>query len=140
VDQATRARESYKRLQSTIRSISGKQKLDTWHGTIVPSLPGIFQDVIGDNYSASMVRKGSSEQYCRAVIQIQIPKLPSAIIQNEIRSQILSLLDANLARYNTTVEFSAGSLKLLAEDGLEIDFDSSEPLTQSALGCRSKQH
>jgi hypothetical protein len=108
-----------------VRSKEDLPLLDTWHGTIVPSLPGILQDVIGDNYSASMVRKGSSEQYCRAVIQIQMPKMPSAVVQNEIRSQILSLFDANLARYNTTVEFSAGSLKLLAEDGLEIDFDSS---------------
>ena len=57
--------------------------------------------------------------------------MPLEVVQNEIRSQILSLLDANLARYNTTVEFSAGSLKLLAEDGLEIDFDGSDAVSST---------
>lgn len=100
----------------TLRGIEDSDLINTWHEIVVPALPGILENAVGDNYSASLVRKGLSEHSCQAVIQIQIPKMPSQAVCKEIRSQILRYIDEKFSRYRTDVEFSAGSLTLLAGD------------------------
>ncbi|MCJ1405857.1 hypothetical protein MMC11_009087 [Xylographa trunciseda] len=84
-----------------------------WMECILPSLPGILGPRVGKNYSANLVRIGSSEHSSRACIRIQSPLSQSSYVQQEIRDDIRALC-AKAGVPPIRVSFSTGSLTLLA--------------------------
>ena len=86
--------------------------LGLW-GKILPSLPEILS-LIGNDYSASLIFEGTSEESASAVIRIESPQVPS----ETTRDCILQLLDksygVDLAVSGIEVRFSSRSVELLA--------------------------
>lgn len=93
--------------------------VDIWNSTIRSALPGILKPTIGENYTAGLLRKGSSEQDCVAVIQINVPNMPSRAVSEKIRSQIINLISEISSQARVKVEITTGSLTLLA--GYDIE-------------------
>ncbi|MCJ1384205.1 hypothetical protein MMC17_007321 [Xylographa soralifera] len=87
--------------------------ISAWMEFMLPSLPAILGPRVGKNYSASLVRIGSSELSTRPCIRIQCPLSQSSYVQQEIREAIRALCNkAGVSQIR--LSFSTGSLTLLA--------------------------
>jgi hypothetical protein len=90
--------------------------LKVWHERIIPSLPDLLANTIGDNYSASLVRKGLSQTSGTAVIQIQSHTVPSKTVRTLIRNQIIRWVDKDISLRSSQVQFLKGRLTTLAAE------------------------
>src|SRR5438045_6950201 len=102
-----------------IRQVEDAEQLQLWHERIIPSLPNVLAKTTGDNYSASLVRKGISELSGTAVIQIQSHAVPSKTVRALIRKQILRWVDNDICLRGKQVQFLKGRLITLAGDSPE---------------------
>lgn len=116
-----------------VRHIEDADLIKAWHERIVPSLPGLLAKTIGENYSASLVRKGKSELLGRAVIQIQSHTVPSKTVRDLIRSQIVRWVDREIPLRSNQVQFLKGRLETLAGDPCGIyEIDNPEQCDQDS--------
>jgi hypothetical protein len=97
-----------------MRHTEDAELLKVWHERIIPSLPDLLAQTIGDNYSASLVRKGISELSGTAVIQIQSHTVPSKTVRALIRSQIVRWVAKDISLRSNQVQFLKGRLTTLA--------------------------
>lgn len=117
-----------------LRHTEDAELLKVWHERIIPSLPDLLAKTIGDNYSASLVRKGISELSGTAVIQIQSHTVPSKTVRALIRSQIVRWVDKDISLRSNQVQFLKGRLTVLAGElhGIHEMSDSSEQSDQGS--------
>jgi hypothetical protein len=88
--------------------------LDLWMKKILPSLFKILDESIGSEYSASLIREGTSEQSAVAVVRIESPKVPTPPTRDDILQQLDKSCGVILADSGIEVQFSAGSLVFLS--------------------------
>ena len=88
--------------------------LDLWMKKILPSLRKILVDLIGSEYSSSLVREGTSEESATAIVRIESPQVPSKSTRNCILQRLDKSCGVVLADSGIEVRFSPGSLELLA--------------------------
>jgi hypothetical protein len=88
--------------------------LDLWMKKILPSLFKILDESIGNEYSASLVREGASEQSASAVVRIESPQLPTSTTKDDILQQLDKSCGFILAESRIEVQFSTGALVLLS--------------------------
>lgn len=81
---------------------------------LLPRLPVVLIETIGKEYTASLVRQGSSEQISDAVISIVCPMVPVALVQDDIFSRLDEICSRALSREGIELQFSKGSLTVLA--------------------------
>jgi hypothetical protein len=98
----------------TVRKDEDAYLIDLWMKKILPSLFKILDESIGNEYSASLVREGSSEQSAIAVVRIESPQIPTSTTREDILQQLDKSCGIILAESGIEVRFSAGSLMLLA--------------------------
>jgi hypothetical protein len=103
-----------------MRHTEDAELLKVWHERIIPSLPDLLAKTIGDNYSASLVRKGISEFSGTAVIQIQSHTVPSKTVRALIRNQIVRWVNKDISLRSNQVQFLKGRLTTLAGERREI--------------------
>jgi hypothetical protein len=117
-----------------LRHTEDAELLKVWHERIIPSLPDLLAKTIGDNYSASLVRKGISELSGTAVIQIQSHTVPSKTVRALIRSQIVRWVDKDISLRSYQIQFSKGRLTMLAGElqGIHEMSDSPEQSDQGS--------
>src|SRR5207247_1912855 len=94
--------------------------LKVWHEIVVPSLPGLLSEAIGEDYAASLVRKGISELSGTATIQIQSHTVPSKTVRSRIRKQILSWVNKHICLRNKQIQFIKGCLATLAGSAYNV--------------------
>jgi hypothetical protein len=88
--------------------------LNLWMKKILPSLFKILDESIGGEYSASLIREGASEQSAVAVVRIESPQVPAPTTRDDILQQLDKSCGIILSDSGIEVQFSAGSLVLLA--------------------------
>jgi hypothetical protein len=89
--------------------------LGLWRKIIMSTLHKILQTEIGDNYSASLVREGTSRESATPVIRIASPSVPSKIRRLSILQKLDVLGRITLANYRIEVQFVQGSFTFLTE-------------------------
>lgn len=88
--------------------------LHLWMKKILPSLLKLLDEAIGREYSASLIREGISEESANAVVRIESPQVPAKATRSYILQQLDKSCGFILADNHIAVEFSPGSLELLA--------------------------
>jgi hypothetical protein len=101
-----------------MRHREDSELLRTWHEKIIPALPTLLATKLRRNYSASLVRKGTSKSSGRAVIQIQSLKSPYSPVQAHISKLILDLINDGTIFFDVQIHFLAGRPTLLAGEML----------------------
>ena len=85
--------------------------LSLWVERILPILPKIMAESVGDTYSATLLRQGLSNESSIPIIQIQTSRKPSWTVQRSIESRLKSVFGGH-PMPNT--RFLQGSFKPLA--------------------------
>jgi hypothetical protein len=96
-----------------IRAKEDGSVVSAWMKHIMPSLPGILANAVGDTYTASLVRLGSSERSSQASIQIQTPFMQSKMNREIIQEAIDAICSENCG-HRIPVRFSTGQMRFLA--------------------------
>lgn len=93
-----------------------------WRVSVLPVLAQILSHFLGADYSAALVRQGTSDQTSSVVIRIQSPTY-YARIRQKIREAIGEIYDS-LGELAVKTNFSSGKLNLLA--GVDNDDEDDE--------------
>ena len=120
-----RSRYSSKDRTFVIRAKEDSSTVVTWIEHILPLLPSILNKRILNDYTANLVRSGSSKDSARPVIQIQSSHDLSDGVRAEIRKGLLEICCSKGREY-IPVLFSKGSMALLVESSAQIEASADE--------------
>ncbi|KAH8803423.1 hypothetical protein F5884DRAFT_888726 [Xylogone sp. PMI_703] len=111
-----------------IRKKQDSHVIELWMMKVVPSLSKILDETIGRNYTASLVRQGTTTQSARPTIRIQSPQVPLDSTRQSIRKRLNEECNSSLQELGIQVQFLKQPFVLIAgEDDNEVD-DSPRPL------------
>ena len=85
--------------------------IEIWERDVLPALPSILDEAIGQDHSASFVREGRSEKASKPYVHIVSSCKCSQLMKDEIKRAIKSLFIAS--RQRVSVKFFRDSLQLL---------------------------
>lgn len=101
--------------------------LHLWVERILPILPKIMADSVGDTYSATLLRQGLSNESSIPVIQIQTSRKPSWTVQKSIESRLKSVFGIHPMPITKFIQGSfkslAGSLEEDENETMDDSFD-----------------
>ncbi|MCJ1267630.1 hypothetical protein MMC22_007516 [Lobaria immixta] len=87
--------------------------ITTWVDFLLPKLPSILKPAVRQDYTASLVRQGASENDSRPHIRIQSPRRVRSATRKNIKLAIDEICELN-TRACIPVSFCTGHLRLLA--------------------------
>ena len=105
-----------------LRAEEDSHYIHIWRASVLPHLPQILTQFLGLDYSAALVRQGSSDQTSSVVIRIQSPKYYARLCQ-KVREAIGEIYKY-LGELPVKINFSSGRLTLLA--GADSDNEDDE--------------
>lgn len=96
-----------------------------WYKSILPALPPILSPTLGENYAASLVRRGHSDFRAQPCIQIESPCIPGLTTQRIIKD-LLNEVWKKDGFEPISMHFTKGSVKKLNGGEEENDDDGAE--------------
>ena len=114
-----------------LRSRWDHSLISTWENKVLPALPNILDERIGQDYSACVIREETSPGRMKPCIEIVSAYGCSDQVKIKIKEDIKELLAPTVT--NVGVRFSTGKLRLLAHFSLE-----DEPSSDEASGSVSE--
>lgn len=117
-----------------------------WMNSILPALPGILSRGLGGTYTASIVRRGSSDFEAVPWIQIESPYIPGPENRASIKEALNKICHANGQPRGIRVLFTKGRLQKLAQvpdsdtvgedpDQQRLHFNLNRPCTKPGMGA-----
>ena len=103
-----------------LRAEEDANLITTWEKHVLPTLPKILRPVVGNDYSACIVRKGPDKKNTVPHIQIESPDVPSTSNRKAIKRALGRLYRHKLGVTLPKVHFSKGRVACL---GLEFRSD-----------------
>ena len=77
----------------SIKPKENRKLVRLWFHSILPALPQILDQPLGGTYTASLVRRGQIDISAQPCIQIESPRIPSAIAQSIIKDSLNLILN-----------------------------------------------
>ena len=103
-----------------LREEEDAELIAAWEKHVLPSLPKILRPVVGNEYSACIVRQRHSKRNTMPYIQIESPKLPSKTNKKAIKQALIPIFHDRLCSAVPKIHFYKGRTACL---GLEYNSD-----------------
>ncbi|KAL8721384.1 MAG: hypothetical protein Q9225_001931 [Loekoesia sp. 1 TL-2023] len=107
-----------------IKPKDDEELIENWFNRLLPALPKILKQILGGNYTASLVRRGRNGLEARPCIQIESPHIPGKEAQGIIKDKVNDLYNKDGGQ-PIDIRFLQGSFRKL-NGGAEGENDGAE--------------